>query len=727
MEQKKEIRYFLALLLLLNITITAAGDGASGGGGSDVPRFAYVVNQNDDTVSIYTVNAETGQLRHNGYVATGGGPSSVSVDPSGRFAYVANNHSHDVSAYTINPSTGALIEIDQNGGAAGTTAATGAGPWSVTVDPSGKFAYVASNVAGVWAYSIDATTGALTSVGGVRAGRNPRSVTVDPSGKFAYVANDGGGVSAYTINATSGALTQIDAIRGFFGIQNFPAGTRPQSVTVDPSGKFAYVANYGSGNISAYAINARTGALTSIGAAVAAGAFPTSVTVDPSGKFAYVANAGGGVSAYRIDATTGALTSVGAAVAAGTVPRSVTVDPSGKFVYVANVSSDNISTYSIDATTGALTALPTVAGRNGNLEMAMTKGTAAVTYTPKFAYVANWGSNDVSQYRIDARNGVLTRIGTDVAAGTNPSSVTVDPSGRFAYVANNFNGVGGNSVSAYTIDATTGALTPVDVDPVTPGAQNSFRAGTNPRSVTVDPSGRFVYVANWGSNDVSAYIINATNGALTVAGTVMTGIRPMSVTIDPTGRFAYVANDGPGGWAYTINATNGALTSIGTAEAGGASSVTIDPTGKFAYMANVVRGVSIYTIHTTTGALALFTGFTAGTNPSSVTVDPSGKFVYVANAGSANVSAYRIDASNGTLARIDADLGTRGIQNFPAGAQPSSVTVDPSGKFTYVTNFTSNTVGTYFINATTGVLTRIRVGEAAGSRPVSVITTGTIQ
>ena len=55
-----------------------------------VPRFAYVANISEQTVSIYTVNATTGQLRHNGDAATGTNPVSVKVDPFGKFAYVAN-------------------------------------------------------------------------------------------------------------------------------------------------------------------------------------------------------------------------------------------------------------------------------------------------------------------------------------------------------------------------------------------------------------------------------------------------------------------------------------------------------------------------------------------------------------------------------------------------------------------------------------------------------------
>src|SRR5712691_3255658 len=79
------------------------------------PRFAYVANELNGTVSMYIVDATTGQLRHNGYVAIVGGlsPISVTVDPFGRFAYVANMSSgnNNISGYTISASNGALTPI----------------------------------------------------------------------------------------------------------------------------------------------------------------------------------------------------------------------------------------------------------------------------------------------------------------------------------------------------------------------------------------------------------------------------------------------------------------------------------------------------------------------------------------------------------------------------------------------------------------------------------------
>ena len=102
----------------------------------------------------------------------------------------------------------------------------------------------------------------------------------------------------------------------------------------------------------------------------------------------------------------------------GKAPQLITIAPSGKFAYVANWGSNNISGYGIDATTGALTALPTV-------DAATNPTSIAIDPSGKFAYVTNYGSNSISVYRIDTASGALT-AGTAVAAGANPASVAVD-------------------------------------------------------------------------------------------------------------------------------------------------------------------------------------------------------------------------------------------------------------------------------------------------------------
>ena len=139
---------------------------------------------------------------------------------------------------------------------------------------------------------------------------------------------------------------------------------------------------------------------------VVAGTSPLSVTVDPTGKFAYVANTGSNtVSAYAIDAATGTFAEVtGSPFAAGTAPISVTVDPAGKSAYVANAGSNPVSVYTIDARTGALRNRPDIAGRSGKLAIAIVKHTALVRYTPKFAYVSKRARASSAPMRLTSRS-----------------------------------------------------------------------------------------------------------------------------------------------------------------------------------------------------------------------------------------------------------------------------------------------------------------------------------
>ena len=147
----------------------------------------------------------------------------------------------------------------------------------------------------------------------------------------------------------------------------------------------------------------------------------------------------------------------------------------------------------------------------------------------EYAYVGNYGDDNISAYKI-ASDGALTAVkGSPFAAGTGPTAMAVDPTGKFAYAANTGTSSAGN-VSAYTIDATTGALTAVKRSP--------FSAGTEPSGVAIDPTGKFAYVSNYGENNVDAYAIDATTGALTaVKGSPFaTGEEPEYVAIDPEGQ-----------------------------------------------------------------------------------------------------------------------------------------------------------------------------------------------
>ena len=144
-----------------------------------------------------------------------------------------------------------------------------------------------------------------------------------------------------------------------------------------------------------------------------------------------------------------------------------------------------------------------------------------------FLYMANVVDGTVSAYSIGP-NGALTPVAGSPfpGQGTLASSLAVDPFSRSVYVTNSISNSSSETVSAYSINPTTGALTPV--------AGSPFPGGIY---VAVDLLGRFVYVVN-GGNIILAYRIGE-NGALTpLKGSPFPDSNdPFSVTVDRLGRF----------------------------------------------------------------------------------------------------------------------------------------------------------------------------------------------
>ena len=320
---------------------------------------------------------------------------------------------------------------------------------------------------------------------------------------------------------------------------------------------------------------------------------PASPPPDP---YIYVANnSSNNVSTYI--STSGALSAT-ASVATGSGPAAIVVDPASKYAYVANSSANTLSVYSISS--GVLTPLTDVDAGTTGIQTSIPTGThpssIAIHPSGKFAYVTNYISNSISAYSIDAATGALSRIdangsasGTDIATGSNtgPIAITIDPAGNFAYVVKALSG----NVSVYGIDGTSGVLTLTDADGGILGTQNSILAGITPYSITIDPAGSYAYVVNSGSTGVggvSAFQINL-DGSLSdvVPGSPFTtGKGPHAIAIHPAGGYAYVVNSGDDTvWIYSI--WGGVLTPVGPAPTGSQPlSISIGSTGQHAYVVN---------------------------------------------------------------------------------------------------------------------------------------------
>jgi 6-phosphogluconolactonase (cycloisomerase 2 family) len=314
--------------------------------------------------------------------------------------------------------------------------------------------------------------------------------------------------------------------------------------------QFAYVANTGDNTVSAYTVDASTGALAAIGAPAVAGASPSATFgVEYSGKrLLYVANEhSNDISAFAVDAITGALTAVpGSPFAAGTDPQAMALVPA-LYLYVVNAGSDNVSAYSIDDSTGTLAPLSP-----GPSTIATGKSPTSIVVGPgSFIYVANHGgSNDISAFS-NPSPGVLTPLpGSPFPAGGNPLSLALGAGGKFLYTANP--DATHPSISGFSIDPTSGVLSPLSGSPF-PLSVSHY--------IATDQTGAYLYVTSGAS--IVGYAIDATTGALTALPgfPVAAGANAYSVSVDLSNQHLYVANDSAANISgFTLDASTGALT-----------------------------------------------------------------------------------------------------------------------------------------------------------------------
>jgi 6-phosphogluconolactonase (cycloisomerase 2 family) len=229
-------------------------------------RFLYAVDPTNDLVQMFTAD-DSGHLSPGVSVQTGAAPAHVSTHPGGMFAYVSHNDNGigSIRVYAIDDD-GVLSEIDAN-----RVDLLANPPGKIVIDGAGRFAYVAIFGSEVWAYEIDAATGAMTFKGQHQVGRKPLGFAVDPSGRFLYAAADEED-SITALQSSNGVLSFIDA---------YATGARPDEVVVDASGRFVYVVNDDSESVSVYAIDRHTGALMPKGPpfALPSGFFPDGIVV----------------------------------------------------------------------------------------------------------------------------------------------------------------------------------------------------------------------------------------------------------------------------------------------------------------------------------------------------------------------------------------------------------------------------------------------------------------
>ena len=326
----------------------------------------------------------------------------------------------------------------------------------------------------VFGYAQHPTTGALLAIAGspfTTGGNNTYGVAMSTNNKFIYSANfTSQTVTAFSINPINGSLSMIGS-----PMQTDARG--PNGLFTHPSGRFLYVTNYVSSSVSAYSIGS-DGTLTR----VSGSPFPAApartlngITGTNDGRFIFAAAGGGaqgtnGIAAYTVDTSTGVLTLVSGSPFTNPDDGSVTnqgdgisIHPNGEWVYMGLFGQGKMAAWQINQTTGALTAIgnpvdnnsPVYTDEGGSASIVSADG--SFLYGTAFSRVDENNSEKIITYSINQATGAVSKV-SEVSTEGGPNDIRIDTTGNFAYSCNTMNPP---SISAFSVNKTTGALTPL--------------------------------------------------------------------------------------------------------------------------------------------------------------------------------------------------------------------------------------------------------------------------
>jgi 6-phosphogluconolactonase len=323
---------------------------------------------------------------------------------------------------------------------------------------------------GIHAFRFDAAAGRLTSMGQATEAVNPTFVTASSDGRFLYATKEvtrhegrkSGAVKAFAIDRKTGKLRFLNEVAS--------GGTIPCYVALDRTGRYAMVANYGSGSVEVIEVrrDGRLGKVTAFDQYAGSSVNPQrqegphahSINLSPDNRFAIAADLGlDKVFLYRFDAMTGALAPnrpAYAVVNPGSGPRHIAFARNGRFVYVIGEMKSNITTFSYDAARGILRKLQTVSTLPKGYGKQSDCAEVAVSPSGKFVYGSNRGHDSIAVFAADPKKGTLTPVERVPSGGRCPRHFAIDPTGRYLLVANQES----DAVAVFAVDRKTGRLTP---------------------------------------------------------------------------------------------------------------------------------------------------------------------------------------------------------------------------------------------------------------------------
>lgn len=330
-----------------------------------------------------------------------------------------------------------------------------------------RLPHAAGGSEGIYIYRLNQTSGELDHLYTQSGVVNPSYLAVDPQQRYLYAVSEldehdgqrGGIVSAYRLDRATGALTFIN--------QQPSHGNGPCHLSVDPSGKWLLVANYNSGSIAVYPVQA-DGALgeatakvqhegSSVNPARQEGPHAHCILADAASRYAFAVDLGvDKILIYELGAD-GALQPAdppAADIKAGAGPRHIVWHPDEPYLYLINELDSTIIAFAYNGA-GGLGALQTLSTIPANFTEETTCAAIHITPSGKFLYGSNRGHDSLAIYAVNGNNGQLQPAGHATTGGKTPRDFAIDPTENFVVVGNQ----NSHELVTFRINSDTGALT----------------------------------------------------------------------------------------------------------------------------------------------------------------------------------------------------------------------------------------------------------------------------
>ncbi len=334
------------------------------------------------------------------------------------------------------------------------------------------------NGLGIHLFQVDRETGVLSPRGVHEQGTSPSCLALNAAGTRLYSANetdrmgdDSGSISSFAIHRSDGRLKLLNTVSS--------GGAGPTYLSIHPSGRFIFVANYFGGSVAVLPIlvDGSLGPAGDIKKDIGAvgprkatnappGSFASSghdqphahlIEADPSGRFVLHVDLGlDQILIWKFDDRAGVLSPndpPAISLPAGDGPRHFAFHPNGRWLYSLQEEGSNIVLFDYDSAKGRLASRQTISSLPPVFAGSSFASEIMVSADGRFVYAGNRLHDSIGILSI-GENGVLTFIGEEWTRGDYPRSFNVDPGGNFLYSCNQRS----DNIATFRVDRKSGSL-----------------------------------------------------------------------------------------------------------------------------------------------------------------------------------------------------------------------------------------------------------------------------